>query len=396
MNIVIIDDEPVILSGISKMIPQMHPDWHVYAMFTDAAEALGNCNWDDVHVLLADISMPGMDGLSLIAALRENGFETLVVFITAHASFAYAQRGAHLNMFDYLLKPVARAALSDVLARAERYHEKVRAGIENAEYIRQNLHTLQKHFLGDVLFEERLIAGPEMQQRMQDYRLVGQQYLIALLKTGLPRPQLKNDLGSRLAGRTWMLYGQEQCFELLLFATGQADVPWLHAQLGALGVQWVGCDRTLSMEELAVAFRQLLPQETIAAEEVTSELLPAEHELPLSIRLARQYIDQHYAERISLRSIADAVYLHPTYLSNVFRKQTGMGVVDYINAVRIAQAKGLLVDPRNRIYWIVEQVGFSNQRYFSYVFKALTGQTPMQYRQQRLMLTGLPRSAPEA
>lgn len=387
MNIVIIDDEPVILNGISNMIPQMHTGWHVYAMFTDAADALTNCNWDEVDVLLADISMPGMDGLSLISALRDNGFETLVVFITAHANFEYAQRGAHLNMFDYLLKPVSRASLNDVLARAERYHEKTRSVLENAEYIRQNLHTLRKHFLGDVLFEERLIAETEMRQRMEDYGLADQRYLIALLKTGLSRPQLKQDFGRLLAGRTWMLFGQELCFELLLFATEQGDAAWLRAQLDASGVQATACDRLLAIDELPAAFRQLLPQGAPLPEEPSSEPQPAEKDLSLSIRLARQYIDQHYGERISLRSIADAVYLHPTYLSNVFRKQMGMGVVDYINTVRITRAKSLLLDPRNRIYWIVEQVGFSNQRYFSYVFKALTGLTPMQYRQHKLILT---------
>jgi YesN/AraC family two-component response regulator len=101
--------------------------------------------------------------------------------------------------------------------------------------------------------------------------------------------------------------------------------------------------------------------------------------------MALLYIDQHYTEKLSLRNVADAVYLHPTYLSNIFRKQTGLAMVDYINEVRIAQAKKLLLDPRNRIYWIVEQVGFSNPRYFSHVFKMITGMSPIQYRQDRML-----------
>ena len=96
--------------------------------------------------------------------------------------------------------------------------------------------------------------------------------------------------------------------------------------------------------------------------------------------MAIQYIQEHYQQPLSLGQIAEAVYLHPTYLSNLFKKQTGYAVVDYINMVRVQHAKTLLADPRNRIYWIVEQVGFSNQRYFSAVFKKNTGLTPMQYR----------------
>ena len=70
MNIVIIDDEPVILNGIAGMVPQMDPDWHIFDRFGDAEEALNNCDWDEVQVVLADISMPGMDGLTLVSELR--------------------------------------------------------------------------------------------------------------------------------------------------------------------------------------------------------------------------------------------------------------------------------------------------------------------------------------
>jgi len=72
--------------------------------------------------------------------------------------------------------------------------------------------------------------------------------------------------------------------------------------------------------------------------------------------------------------------VHPTYLSNLFKKQTGITLIDYINHYRVEKAKELLSDPLNKIYWITEQVGFVNQRYFSQVFKRITGLTPVEYR----------------
>lgn len=386
MNIAIIDDEQVILNGIARMIPQIDPDWHIYAVFSDAEEALNNCDWDQVQVVLVDITMPGMDGLTLVGALRENGFDTLVIFITAHANFAYAQRGAHLNMFDYLLKPVSKADMENVLRRARQQYEKLKAGRENVEYIQQNLHTLRKHYLGDILFEERLVTPQEQEQREREYGLAGIRYQIALFKTPLSRAAVKQALAKAIPAHPWMLYGQEFCYEvLLLMPAGEASP--LEAAMDALDGQWAASRPQLEIGELANAFRQLLPQ----AQSVT---IPEDHrlqdallgkELSAPVLMAKQYIDQHYAEHLSLKNLADAVYLHPTYLSNVFKKQTGFAVVDYINEVRIAQAKQLLPDPRNRIYWILEQVGFSNQRYFSHVFKALTGLTPMQYRQNTLL-----------
>ncbi len=387
MNIVIIDDEQVILSGLSKMIPQIDPDWNIYDIFSDASEALNNCNWDLVQVVLVDISMPGMDGLSLVSALRENGFDTLVIFITAHANFQYAQQGAHLQMFDYLLKPVSRTELKNVLARAQQHYGKIKAGYENADYIRQNLHTLRKHFLSDILFEERFIPTKEKEQKQRDYQLAGARYVLALLKTQLARNEVKSVLGKALESQTWMLYGQELCYELLAISEGSGDVQSVEKALCKINGQWVVNGTALELEGLAGAFRQMLPdgQSVPQSEETWPERALAEKELSASVRLAMQYINQHYMERLSLKSIAEAVYLHPTYLSNIFKKQTGYAMVDYINMVRIEQSKKLLPDPRNRIYWIVEQVGFSNQRYFSSVFKALIGMTPMQYRQNILM-----------
>lgn len=387
MNLVLIDDEPVILSGLARMIPQIDPGWQVCGRFSDAEEALNNCDWDSVDVALADISMPGMDGLALVRALRDNGFETLVVFITAHASFAYAQQGAHLNMLDYLLKPVSRADLERVLRRAEQVWQKTRAGYENAEYIRQNLHTLRKHFLGDLLFEERLLTPAECARRQRDYGLEGLRYSMALIRTQLPRQTVKAALAAQRRESTWLLYGQELCFELLLLAGEERDLVALRDALTPLDCQWTLSAGPFAMEELGNAFQQLLlsAQGGCTLPQTEPDTPPETRELSASVRLAQQYIRQNYATRLSLRGIADAVYLHPTYLSNVFKKQTGSTVVDYINQVRIDRAKALLPDPRNRIYWIVEQVGFSNQRYFCHVFKTFTGLSPMQYRQQALL-----------
>jgi len=387
MNIVIIDDEPVILSGIACMIPQIDPSWHIFGRFNDAEEALNNCNWDEVQVVLADISMPGMDGLTLVGALRENGFDTLVIFITAHANFAYAQRGAHLNMFDYLLKPVSKTDLESVLRRAQQEYEKMKAGTETAEYIQKNLHTLRKHYLGDLMFEERMVSPQERERRLREYRLQELRYQVALFKTKLARDAVKQALAEAVPSHHWMLYGQESCFEVLLTFEPGDDPAQMEAALRKADGQWAFSRAPLGIGDLANAFRLLLPEAQPAAVPADDRLENAlkGRELSASVQMAKAYIDRHFAEHLSLKNLADAVYLHPTYLSNVFKRQTGFAVVDYINELRIAKAKKLLPDPRNRIYWILEQVGFSNQRYFYHVFKSLTGQTPMQYRQNALL-----------
>ena len=258
MNIVLVDDEQVILDGLGKMISQLDDGWQVCAAFTDAEEALNSCDWDQVQVLLVDITMPGMSGLALVEALRENAFDTLVIFVTAHADFSYAQRGAHLQMFDYLLKPISTDELQKVLRRAEKTSRKNLQARESQEYIRRNLHVLRKHFLGDYMFEERMISGEELTQRKKDYALENMSYAIALLQSVLPRNIVKEKLSTVLTAHQWMLYGQENSYELLLLCQQPLELSILPRCIPAPEGRWRIAPEWLRLEQLPDAFQKLL------------------------------------------------------------------------------------------------------------------------------------------
>jgi len=94
------------------------------------------------------------------------------------------------------------------------------------------------------------------------------------------------------------------------------------------------------------------------------------------VRKAEQVIRERYREHITLKDLAEELYISPGYLSNVFRKVTGTTVTDYINDVRIRQAQKLLNEGKYKVYEIAEMVGFSSSNYFIRVYKAKTGVTP--------------------
>ncbi|UAL50218.1 MULTISPECIES: response regulator transcription factor [Metabacillus] len=100
------------------------------------------------------------------------------------------------------------------------------------------------------------------------------------------------------------------------------------------------------------------------------------------IRKALEYIASHYTENITLQSVADIVHLSKSYFSLYFKKQTGRNFVDYLIDLRIREAKRLLVENENRIYDVAEAAGFKDVKYFSKVFKKVTGLTPMAYREK--------------
>lgn len=99
------------------------------------------------------------------------------------------------------------------------------------------------------------------------------------------------------------------------------------------------------------------------------------------ITKALEYIAAHYTENLTLQSVADIVHLSKSYFSHLFKKQTERNFIDYLIELRIREAKRLLTQNDCRIYDVAGAVGFKDVKYFSKVFKKITGLTPVEYRE---------------
>lgn len=95
---------------------------------------------------------------------------------------------------------------------------------------------------------------------------------------------------------------------------------------------------------------------------------------------AKQYVEKNYGEQVTLNDIAKYVCLSPAYFSAIFKTETGMGFVKYLQHVRIEKAKVLLRESHMSIEAIARQVGYNDIRYFKQLFKNETNVTPKEYR----------------
>ena len=93
------------------------------------------------------------------------------------------------------------------------------------------------------------------------------------------------------------------------------------------------------------------------------------------------YLKQHYSEKVAISDLAKSIGLSPNYLGSLFRKSMGMGIVDYLNSLKIEKAKELLTLSDMNISEISDALGFTDVSYFSRIFKNYTGMSPKHYSQ---------------
>ncbi len=96
---------------------------------------------------------------------------------------------------------------------------------------------------------------------------------------------------------------------------------------------------------------------------------------------AKAYINDHFAEQITLNNVAQAVFVNPSYLSRLFSESENCVFTEYVTNLRINMAKELLRENMNlKIYEVAENVGYNSPKYFIKVFKEKVGITPADYR----------------
>jgi len=101
-----------------------------------------------------------------------------------------------------------------------------------------------------------------------------------------------------------------------------------------------------------------------------------------AIDLAIEYINEHYMEGLSLAVVAEHVNLSAAYFSSLFTQTMDCNFVDYLNRVRVDHACIYLLDPSLKAYEVANIVGFKDEKYFSRIFKKVTGFTPSQFKNE--------------
>lgn len=111
----IIDNEPIIVEGISRMVPWEKYNCKVIATAHDGVEGATLIREHKPNIIFSDIAMPGLDGLTMIAGLKSEFPDMMICILTGYRDFDYAQQAIRLGVTRFLLKPSSMDEIEEAI-----------------------------------------------------------------------------------------------------------------------------------------------------------------------------------------------------------------------------------------------------------------------------------------
>ncbi|MWV42166.1 AraC family transcriptional regulator [Paenibacillus sp. HJL G12] len=99
----------------------------------------------------------------------------------------------------------------------------------------------------------------------------------------------------------------------------------------------------------------------------------------LKVEKIIEYMHLHISGKITLTELSDLVQLAPTYLSRTFKETTGYSVIEFFNKIKIDKSKELLIEGDKKVKEVAQALGFTDEFYFSRIFKKYEGISPSEY-----------------
>ncbi|WP_334330382.1 response regulator [Companilactobacillus sp. HBUAS59699] len=116
-SVMLVDDEYMILKGLERIIDWSEFGFEVSVACKSTLKALDYLETSGVDLIIADVNMPSMTGLEMIATAQQKNIPFEFVILSGYQDFEYVQRGLQMGAVDYLLKPIDANKLKDVLKK---------------------------------------------------------------------------------------------------------------------------------------------------------------------------------------------------------------------------------------------------------------------------------------
>jgi two-component system, response regulator YesN len=358
-KVVIIDDEPWTREVIKTLGAWENLGLEVVGEASDGEFGLELIRQTAPDIILTDVKMPHLNGIELVDLLRKENNKSLVIFISGYDDYTYIRSALKLDAVDYLLKPLKAEELNKQLNTCLQL-------LSKRNEVRNEGKGLESGFL------EAIWAGKyyTLRDNLCDSLNSMDTDIIRQKCNEIYRLIISNE-GEEPAKSiiVCIYYNLMNTLEHFLLSRDKKPKEILGNRVIAFVFS-----RDSSLKEMLEYVQQLY---CIASNQLQEY---NRNRNRLDINKIQKYVQDHYAEGITLELTAAIFYVSKEYLSKAFKAETGKGFSEYLTALRMERAKELILDYKIPLKEVGELVGYIDQAHFYKTFKKYYGKTPGEIR----------------
>ena len=411
MRILVVDDDKIIRMGLTKILKRLFNQHEVVSDFPNGLLALEYLKENKIDLVITDIKMPIMTGTQLIErAVRELENPPIFIVLSGYDEFTYVRDTMKSGAFNYLLKPIKQDELKTVIEEVE---ARIKENNKKEKILSKSIDILKKDFFKNILFSNG-DTKPNIDKILLENIQLNENYVYKMIIIDRDKNNDKvllsnfiKNIIEKFKGIEYLSFNFEDntyiifyldssinnCIDSLNEYIEESVDVFIENNKNVYIVQAI--DKVWKLKEQFKGFRKL--KSTISPKgKVKKYLLNLEDDLSvddrneskktnlIAIKLAKQYIIDNFNKNITLKEVADTVFLSQNYLSELFKKETGEGFYDFLSQYRVNIAKDLLTKTNLKVYEVAEKVGYSDSITFGRVFKKITGETPNSFRNSKI------------
>ncbi|WP_347553213.1 response regulator (plasmid) [Pseudalkalibacillus hwajinpoensis] len=385
MKVLIVDDEVNVLEVIRFL-----GEWETHGVTeileaSQGEEAKTIIEEENPEIVFTDIKMPGMNGMELIQWLNSISYQGKVILITGYNDYSFMRQAIKHNSFDYLLKPIEADAFNETLKEAVETWKK-------EEQERQSDEPLDEDYV--KLRLDQIVTAACMGEPFDVNDLlpslpateVYEMTLLSFYHMHHAEPYIKSladKLIEQKLGNAFSLQNDRNlCLVLTLENEWVTVEEWMSENFD-IPVRLVTSEHPQPLRKLSSSFRDL----QVALDHHQYRSIHRLEDLNNARRMKDivSYVDTYYMEELSLEKLSNLFFFSREHISRKFKQETGLPLSKYVTKLRIHQAKCWLRDTDETIYCISLLLGYQDEKYFSKLFKKVTGLTPFEFRNRNKM-----------
>lgn len=418
-KVMIADDNPYLLEELCDITDWEDFDLVIEGAYPDGEELLEAAKKNMPDLVITDIAMPVMDGITLAIELRKICPDIKIIFISSHADFEYARKAVQMHISGYILKPFEIQQHVEIMKKVseELYTERFKRFEE--ECVQKQVQKFRmlalENYMCKLLYHPKgnALVCSQLEELNLSFDSPFELRVAAVTFDKSIEESYNNVISkirSIIQGYTerehhliLMPIDLKQLAILIIYNRSDLDIANLLAQINVDIETTIGLRSVMGFsmpsEEFS-AIPQLYNQAQMAlTHHVATEAVVVNYEeiyLEQSgqtkdnlqkdykgyVSKMRAFIEEHYMETITTNDVASAVYLSSRYAHQCFSTVCGCTIFDYITQCRISEAKRLLSETDESVIMIADLVGYSGKTNFYLAFKRNVGMSPTEYRQQ--------------